>query len=183
MGAVGAQQAFGSTRIISSEEFKEATRGDTTAEVRSKLARIMYPAKEGTVLQVSDNYSLTKMGNEPGAVWKASDGMSFFGDDAVKFLANNSKSKLPTAKQIDSMGFKNAGGGQYTLDIDGVGGASILDETGSSRSLRAGFMPNQKVYQPTVWDRNYKQETLGMFTSLAEAKKAAKEALVRYRGK
>lgn len=81
-------------------------------------------------------------------------------------------------KAVDNSSFKKAGFGQWTLDVPGVGGASILDETGSTAALRMGLLPGQKMYSMTAWDENGRQ--LGQRTyyqKLNDAKYFAKEEL------
>lgn len=62
-------------------------------------------------------------------------------------------SKASIASQIAKAKFTDEGGGQWTLDINGVGGAQVLDETGGSRDPYHGM--GGKVYSVTVWDKNF----------------------------
>lgn len=75
---------------------------------------------------------------------------------------------------IDRSSFTDEGGGQWTLDIDGVGGVQILNERDSSR---AGF-GSGPAYGITVWDANYRMDEQQIYyTSLNEAKQIAKSLL------
>lgn len=77
-------------------------------------------------------------------------------------------------RQIDKASFKNEGSGQWTLDIEGVGGGQILDERDSSR---AGF-GSGPAYGITLWDKNYKSEGQQIYYgSLNEAKQEFKRRL------
>lgn len=78
------------------------------------------------------------------------------------------------AKKVDKTGFTNEGGGQWTLDISGAGGGSILDESDSS----AGGYGAMKAYSVTAWDANY--QIIGekqIFGSLNAAKDAVKRKI------
>lgn len=79
-------------------------------------------------------------------------------------------------KTIDKTAFDNMGGGQWQLDIPGIGGGSILDERDS---LLAGFGTGP-AYSVTVWDKNYNlvgvQSEL-LYGSLNNAKARLKERL------
>lgn len=88
--------------------------------------------------------------------------------------AGQSIIKGQIAKTIDKTPFKNEGGGQWTMDIEGVGGGQILDERDSSR---AGF-GSGPAYGITVWDRNYNSsEQTIYYGSLNEAKAEFKRRL------
>lgn len=79
------------------------------------------------------------------------------------------------ARRLDRAGFVNEGGGQWTLDT-GMGGGSILDETGTSRDPSMGF--GGKVYSAQAWDSNY--NIIGdteMYSSLNAAKEAIKRKI------
>ena len=76
-------------------------------------------------------------------------------------------------KKIDKTGFKATGGGQWEMDIPGVGGASILDETDTS----LGGYGMYKVYSYKVWDKNYKIIADSNAGNLNDAKYYAKSAL------
>ena len=75
------------------------------------------------------------------------------GATSVAAAGNGTASKKSIASQIAQAKFTDEGGGQWTLDINGVGGAQILDETGSSRDPNNGM--GGKVYSVTVWDGNF----------------------------
>lgn len=76
-------------------------------------------------------------------------------------------------RKINRTSFTNEGG-QWTLDINGVGGVQILDERDSSR---AGF-GSGPAYGITVWDANYRMDEQQIYyTSLNEAKQIAKSLL------
>ena len=75
---------------------------------------------------------------------------------------------------IDRTSFVNEGGGQWTLDIEGVGGGQILDERDSSR---AGF-GSGPAYGITVWDANNNSSDQQIYYgSLNEAKQELKRRL------
>lgn len=75
---------------------------------------------------------------------------------------------------IDKTSFTNEGGGQWSLDIEGVGGGQILDERDSSR---AGFGTGP-AYGITVWDKDYNSSGQSIYYgSLNEAKQTLKERL------
>lgn len=79
------------------------------------------------------------------------------------------------ARRLDRTPFVNQGGGQWTLDT-GMGGGSILDETGSSRDPGLGF--GGKVYSAQAWDSDY--NVIGdteMYSSLNAAKEAVKRKI------
>ena len=77
-------------------------------------------------------------------------------------------------RQINRTSFTNDGFGQWTLDIEGVGGISILDERDSSR---AGF-GSGPAYSISVWGADYAADPdVIMYGSLNEAKRRAKELL------
>lgn len=75
------------------------------------------------------------------------------GTASVAAAGNGTASKKSIAAQIAQAKFTDEGGGQWTLDINGVGGAQILDETGGSRDPNNGM--GGKVYSVTVWDGNF----------------------------
>ena len=79
---------------------------------------------------------------------------------------------------INRTPFTNNGGGNWELDIPGVGGGSILDETGGSRDPMHGF--GGKVYGVTAWDKDYKQVGIIEYiaTSINGAKRALKDKLI-----
>lgn len=76
---------------------------------------------------------------------------------------------------IDRTPFKNIGGGQWELDIPGVGGASILDETDSSR---AGYGTGT-AYSVSIWDKDYNIISNTLVGSLNAGKAMAKDTLKR----
>lgn len=89
-------------------------------------------------------------------------------------------------KKIDKAGFKKQGLGSWEMNIDGVGIAQVVDETGSIAALNAGFIrPNEKAYSYLAWkyNENGTVEQLGLGTPVAivptlnEAKLAAKEMM------
>lgn len=86
-----------------------------------------------------------------------------------------SESQITAAlRTIDRTSFTNEGGGQWTLDIEGVGGGQLLDERDSSR---AGFGTGP-AYGITVWDKDYKSSEQTIFYgSLNEAKAELKRRL------
>ena len=85
--------------------------------------------------------------------------------------ATGISSNISNGSKIDRTPFTNEGGGQWTIDIEGVGGASILDETDEYRF-------GGTAYGVTVWDKNYdKQGDTTYHTSLNAAKQAAKDRI------
>lgn len=79
------------------------------------------------------------------------------------------------AARLDRTPFKDEGGGQWTLDT-GMGGGTVLDETGTSRDPGMGF--GGKVYSAMAWDSNY--DPIGetqFFSTLAAAKSSIKERI------
>ena len=92
---------------------------------------------------------------------------------AVKMTSGLSSNTL--AARLDRATFKDEGGGQWSLDT-GMGGGSILDETGTSRDAGMGF--GGKVYSATAWDSNY--DPIGetqFFSTLNAAKASIKERI------
>lgn len=96
MGSLGATVNRGTApeKVITQEQFEEATSYAKSADRRAALAELMYGASEGTVLRVSPNMSLRKEGDAPGDLWTASnpgglqDGLKQMGADWVKELAH-----------------------------------------------------------------------------------------------
>lgn len=90
---------------------------------------------------------------------------------------NNQTSENTRAnKLIERTAFTNEGGGNYQLDIEGVGGAQVLDER-DSRRAKFGSGP---AYGITVWDKDYNiigQADTIYFGTLNEAKREAKKRL------
>lgn len=77
-------------------------------------------------------------------------------------------------RTIDRKSFTAEGGGQWTLDLNGIGGIQILDETNSSR----GGFGMGKAYGITVWDGEYNSQPQEIiYGSLNDAKRRAKEKL------
>ena len=80
-------------------------------------------------------------------------------------------SNTSNSSKIDRTPFTNEGNGQWTIDIEGVGGASILDESDD-------FRYGGTAYSVKVWNKDY--DAVGdttMYTSLNAAKQAAKDSL------
>ena len=94
--------------------------------------------------------------------------------EATRNDLNRSNFTAGIERQIDKKSFTNEGGGQWTMDIEGVGGGQILDERDSSR---AGF-GSGPAYGITIWDKNYKSEDpVIYYGSLNEAKQEFKRRL------
>lgn len=71
-------------------------------------------------------------------------------------------------KKVDDAKFEDEGFGQWTLDVPGAGGASILDESSGG----------DKYYSISIWDKNYSSEGIVAHSpSLAGAKATAKELI------
>lgn len=84
---------------------------------------------------------------------------------------------------INRASFSDEGGGNWQLDIPGVGGGQILDETGSSRDPMYGR--GGKVYSINTWDDGYNTIPNGsqlINGSLNDAKRALKDTLKGYLG-
>ena len=85
------------------------------------------------------------------------------------------------SRAIERAKITSEGNGNWQMDIDGVGGGQILDETGGSRDPMYGR--GGKVYSIRVWDADYNmihETTIG--GSLTEAKREMREALHRHYG-
>ena len=76
---------------------------------------------------------------------------------------------------VNKTAFQKVGNGNWELTGPYETGAQILDETGSTRALREGFMPNQKVYSVQTWGQNPGDVRTSYHTRLNDAKAAAKE--------
>lgn len=85
MGSIGSSTT---SNIISTSTFEQAVTENKSANRRNNLANLMFPAKKGTVLNISDSYTLTKEEDAPGGIWVDSEGLRQYGDDWVKVLAN-----------------------------------------------------------------------------------------------
>lgn len=87
-------------------------------------------------------------------------------------------SRTPSWTAVDKTGFTNNGNGTWSFDIPGVGGAQIVEETGGSRALNMGYMPTQRLYSMTWWDKNYTEHGVRQYYDrLNDAKYYAKEAV------
>lgn len=84
-------------------------------------------------------------------------------------------------KRISQAKFTEEGNGNWQFDIPDIGGGQVLDETGSTRALRYGNMPDQVTYSATAWSYNENGTPtitdLGMFNRRNQAQKAIKDAL------
>ena len=70
---------------------------------------------------------------------------------------------------INRTPFTNEGFGQWTIDIDGVGGASILEDNDTAMG---------KYYEISLWDKEYNtQRRKFNARTLNEAKQTAKNEL------
>lgn len=87
-----------------------------------------------------------------------------------------------TAAAISRATFQANGNGTWSVDIDGVGGGQILDETGGSRDPMMGR--GGKVYSITAWDADYGQiGPVQIVTgSLNQAKRELKDTLRSHHG-
>lgn len=73
--------------------------------------------------------------------------------------------------KIDRTGFQSMGGGQWTMDIPGVGGAQILDESDD-------YKYGGKAYSVHAWDGNYNEiGGTDIYGTLNAAKQAAKDKI------
>lgn len=88
-------------------------------------------------------------------------------------------------KQIRSAKFTDEGFGDWQMDIDRVGGGQVLDEKGSSRALRVGFMPNNSAYSANAWIYDEtgqpRMADLGFFNTRREAQSAIKDYILNQR--
>lgn len=84
-------------------------------------------------------------------------------------------------RAIERTPFTNEGGGNWQLDIPGVGGGQILDETGGSRDPMNGR--GGKVYSARAWDSGYSMiENTQYLSSLNDAKRVIRDTLHRQYG-
>lgn len=91
-------------------------------------------------------------------------------------VARDGMLRRQLARAIDRTAFENRGGGEWEIDIDGVGGGQILDETGSTRDPYYGR--GGRVYSVRIWDADYSQQGEEMVNgSLSEAKRRLREML------
>lgn len=102
-------------------------------------------------------------------------------EQAREAVANDRTLARQLAREIDRKAITNEGNGNWQLDIDGVGGGQILDETGGSRDAMYGR--GGKVYSVRAWDADYNgiDETM-VNGSLNEAKRSLREMLHRHYG-
>lgn len=90
--------------------------------------------------------------------------------------SGSSRSLEQIDRQISRTPFSNEGGGSYELDIKGIGGGQVLDETGSSRDPMNGR--GGKIYSVRTWDSNYNMlGSVDYVSTLNEAKATVKEKL------
>ena len=101
---------------------------------------------------------------------------------ARQAVANDRTLARQLAREIDRRAFTNEGFGNWQLDIEGIGGGQVLDETGSSRDIAYGR--GGKVYSIRAWDADYNGigETTMVYGSLNEAKRSLREMLHRHYG-
>lgn len=101
-------------------------------------------------------------------------------------LNSSTRTRRPRAKTVreqnarilEAASFKKAGNGMWDLAVpSNLGGAQILDETGSTAALRMGMMPGQKLYSMVYWDKDYNQSQRQYYSRLNDAKYYAKAAL------
>ena len=93
----------------------------------------------------------------------------------------SSRSLEQIDRQINRTPFSNEGGGNYELDIAGIGGGQVLDETGSSRDPMNGR--GGKVYSVRTWDADYNMfGSVEYVSTLNDAKATVKERLRNHYG-
>lgn len=172
MGSLGANRTAALTannstttqsapKTISQEQFRAAMAEDSSADRRRNLAELMYPATAGTVLQVSDRYSLTKTADTPGGIWVASDGERLYGDDAVKLLSNTYKISASSvtvtgeSNYVFSHGHKPRGYGEWAFlkNRDSVGNDIIW--------VRGKFSEAKKAAQKEAAKRGWSSIYIG----------------------
>lgn len=82
-------------------------------------------------------------------------------------------------RKIEKTGFKASGNGEWGFEIPEIGGAQIIDESGSTRDKMYGF--GGKCYGIYAWDGNDRlineKETI-VYGTLNDAKSAARSILV-----
>ena len=80
---------------------------------------------------------------------------------------------------IENATFQKAGNGVWDLGLPSeIGGAQILDETGSNAALRMGMMPDQKLYSMIYWGKDGDPSNRQYFPRLNDAKYYAKAGVV-----
>lgn len=101
--------------------------------------------------------------------------------DGGRSARETTQESRDVSRRISQAKFIDNGGGQWEMDISDIGGGAVLDETGSTRAYREGFMPNQKLYSASSWVYNENGiptvTDLGTFTRRNQAQKAIKDAL------
>ena len=94
---------------------------------------------------------------------------------------NRRQSDTNALKRIAQAKFTEEGNGNWQMDIPDIGGGVVLDETGSTRAYREGFMPNAKVYSASAWtyDENGTPTVtdLGTFNRRNQAQSAIRDTL------
>ena len=99
----------------------------------------------------------------------------------IRALQERPALRREVARTIDRTAIASEGNGNWQMDIAGVGGGQILDETGGSRDPMYGR--GGKVYSIRAWDADYNmihETTIG--GSLNDAKRELREALHRHYG-
>lgn len=87
--------------------------------------------------------------------------------------------KAPTRSAIERAKFTNEGFGNWQIDMQGVGGGQILDESDGRQNAYGQF--GGKLYSVKTWDANYKQSDTRYAGSLNEAKRMVKDEMLRGR--
>ena len=96
-------------------------------------------------------------------------------------VASSRQGRQLVERAIDRAKITSEGNGNWQMDIEGVSGGQILDETGGSRDPMYGR--GGKVYSVRAWDADYNMvhETT-ISGSLNDAKRELREALHRQYG-
>lgn len=101
------------------------------------------------------------------------------GTSAIDAVRSRPALRRELERAIDSASISSEGNGNWGMDIPGVGGGQILDETGGTRDPMYGR--GGKVYSIRAWDSDYNmihQTTIG--GSLNDAKRELRDALHRH---
>lgn len=102
-------------------------------------------------------------------------------ESARRDVANDIQLQRRLERAIDRARIENRGFGEWQMDLEGVGGGQILDETGSSRDSAYGR--GGRVYSVRAWDAEYNSQDSEMVEgSLNDAKRRLREMLHRLYG-
>lgn len=110
--------------------------------------------------------------------------IQFFGGRGARSRMGGGAGKAPSLeKMIEKTPFQgNSSDGMWEAVLSNdAGGATIMDETGSSRDPMGGgrTYTGGKYYEYTVWDKDGKTLAKGSAETLNDAKRSAKEEMKR----